>query len=56
MCHHAGVGHIETEVVTHAKEFLTSLFFSEVYKSRINHILSVSLLRLVAKYNMAQVW
>ena len=29
--HHAGVGHIETEVVTHGKEFLTTMFFSEVY-------------------------
>ena len=29
--HHAGVGHIETQVVTHGDEFLTSLFLSEVY-------------------------
>ena len=30
MCHHDGVGHIEIEVVTQAKEFLT-FFPSEVY-------------------------
>ena len=30
-CHHARVGHIETEVVTHGKEFLSTVFFSEVY-------------------------
>ena len=26
VCHHSGVGHIETEVVTHAKKFLTTFF------------------------------
>ena len=34
VCHHAGVGHIETVVVTHAKEFLTTLIFSEVYNNK----------------------
>ena len=52
MCHHDGVEHIETEVVTHAKEFLTT-FFSKVYNNKWekldNHIPSVSLLRLVVK-------
>ena len=26
VCHHDGVGHIGTEVVTHAKEYLTTFF------------------------------
>ena len=32
--HHAGEGHIKTEVVTHGKELLTTLFFSEVYNNK----------------------
>ena len=34
VCHHAGVRQIETEVVTHRKEFLTILFFSELYNNK----------------------
>ena len=50
----------ETEVVTHANEFLTTCFFLKFTttseKCRIIISLLFSMLRLVAKLNMAQVW
>ena len=34
VCHYAGVGYIETEVVTHGNEFLIIMFFSEVSNNK----------------------
>ena len=43
MRHHDGVGHIETEVVTHAKEFLTTFFLLKFITSEKSRII-ISLL------------
>ena len=44
VCRHAGVGHIETEVVTHGKEFLATLFFLKFITTSEKNRIVISLL------------
>ena len=43
-CHHDGVRHIETEVVTHTKEFLTTMLFLKFITTSEKSRIIISLL------------